>query len=146
MLLRVSGNCVSDALNRLKTSFFFLSPFNSAQGGAGELCLQRRPEPPPAVLLQRPSGGSGRSGRGGQIRSAQPEAPGASRHPHPAPAEGEHLRLWVRLRRSAAAIITRCYLCLKCVPLSTRNTRYVLDEKYPLPPSVLARQPLAHGG
>lgn len=50
ILLQVSGNCVSDALDRLKTSPLF---FNSAQGGAGELRLQRRPEPPPAVLLQR---------------------------------------------------------------------------------------------
>lgn len=39
---------------------------------------------------------------------------------------------------SAAASIICCYRCLKRVPLSTRNTRYVLDERNPLPPFVPA--------
>lgn len=129
ILLQVSGNCVSDALDRFKTSPLF---FNSAQGGAGELRLQRRPEPPPAVLLQRWSGGSGWGGRDQQIRSAQPEAPRPTRHRHPAQTEGMHLRLWVSLtqqQRSLFAIIS-AWNVFHSLP----GTRYVLHEKNPLPP------------
>lgn len=98
--LQVSGNCVSDALDQLKTSPLF---FNSSQGGAGELRLQRRPEPPSAGLLQGWSGGAGWGRWDQQIRSAQPEAPRPTCHRCPAQTEGVHLRLWVRLTQMGSS-------------------------------------------
>lgn len=89
--------------------------FHSAQGGAGELRLQRHADPPPAVLLQRRSGGAGWGGGDHQIRSAQPEAPQPTRHRHPAQAGGVHLRLWVRLTQKVGS--SRHYLLLSLLEL-----------------------------
>lgn len=81
----------------------------SAQGGAGKLCLQRRSEPPSAIILQRWSRGAGRSGRDQQprgpteIRSAQPEAPRPTSYRHPVQTEWVHLCLWVRLMQKVGS-------------------------------------------
>lgn len=132
MPLHVSGNCVSDALDQLKTSPLF---FNAAQGGAGELCLQRHPEPPPASLLEGWSRGAEWGRRDQQIRSAQSEAPRPTGHRHPAQTEGAHLRLWVRLSQTGDS--SNC-----CVPLW--NT-WSLWKEPAASLSVLVGQPLARG-
>ncbi len=86
-----------------------------SQRGAGELRVQRYPEPPEGVFLQRQPAGGGGGGGGGwagggchlgsttQIRPTQPAAQQPAHHGHPA--QTERLPLCLRVRLTLIIII-----------------------------------------
>lgn len=132
MLLRVSGNCVSDALDRLKTSLSPTLPREELESFVSSGVLSH---------LQLSFSRDHQDGADGTGRYVQDNLKLQGRHiTHILLQQKGSIYIcgWDWRRHSAAAIIICCYHCLKRVPLSTRNTRYVLDERNPLPSFVPA--------
>lgn len=129
-LLRVSGNCVSDALDRLKASLSPTLPREELESFVSSGVLSH------LQLSFSRDHQDGADGTGGYVQDNLKLQGRHITHILLQQKGSIYVCGWDWRRRLAAAIVICCYRCLKRVPLSTRNTRYVLDERNPLPPFV----------